>query len=73
MRRATPDPTALCPLAAEWLAQGLVYAGLILLPSTRTRTRAAITVLADRISTVLLDNSDGLSGSERWIGALRDF
>lgn len=60
------------PLAAEWLAQGRVHAGLILLPSTRTRTRAAIAVLADRISTVLLDNPDGLSGSERWIGALRD-
>jgi len=50
-----------------------VHAGLILLPSTCMGTRAAITVLADRISTVLLDNSDGLSGSERWIGALRDF
>ena len=61
------------PLAAEWLAQGRVHAGLILLPSTRTRTRAAIAVLADRISTVLRDNPDGLSGSECWIGALRDF
>jgi hypothetical protein len=61
------------PLAAEWLTQGRVHGGLILLPSTRTRTRAAIAVLADRISTVLLDNPDGLSGSERWIGALRDF
>ena len=60
------------PLAAEWLAHGRVHAGLILLPSTRTRTRATIAVLADRISTVLLDNPDGLSGSERWIGALRD-
>jgi hypothetical protein len=27
-------------------------------------------VLADRISTVLRDNPDGLSGSERWISAL---
>jgi hypothetical protein len=61
------------PLAAEWLAQGRVHAGLILLPSTRTRSRAAIAVLADRISTVLRDNPDGLSGSERWIGALPDF
>jgi hypothetical protein len=60
------------PIAAEWLAQGRLHAGLILLPSTRTRTRAAITVLADRISSVLRDNPDGLSGSERWIGALRD-
>jgi predicted nuclease of predicted toxin-antitoxin system len=61
------------PLAAEWLAQGRVHAGLILLPSTRTRTRAAIAVLADRISTMLHDNPDGLSGSERWIGPLHDF
>lgn len=58
------------PLAAEWLAQGRVHAGLILLPAARTRTRGAIAALADRISTVLLDNPDGLSGSERWIGAL---
>jgi hypothetical protein len=58
------------PLAAEWLAQGRVHAGLLLLPAARTRTRGAIAVLADRISTVLRDNPDGLSGSERWIGAL---
>jgi len=32
--------------------------------------RGAIAVLAERISTVLGDNPDGLSGSERWIGAL---
>jgi predicted nuclease of predicted toxin-antitoxin system len=60
------------PLAAEWLAQGRVHAGLILLPAARTRTRSAIAVLADRISTVLRDNPDGLSGSERWIGPLPD-
>jgi hypothetical protein len=47
-----------------------VHAGLILLPSTRTRTRGAIALLADRISAVLRDNPDGLSGGERWIGAL---
>ena len=59
------------PLAAEWLAQGRVHAGLILLPSTRTRTRGAIAMLAERISAVLPENPDGLSGSERWIGALQ--
>jgi predicted nuclease of predicted toxin-antitoxin system len=58
------------PLAAEWLAQGRVHAGLILLPSTRTRTRGAIALLAERISAVLRDNPGGLSGSERWIRAL---
>lgn len=58
------------PLAAEWLALGRVHAGLILLPSTRTRTRHAIAAIADAIETVLRDNPDGLNGSERWIGPL---
>jgi hypothetical protein len=58
------------PLAAQWLAQGRVHAGLILLPSARTRTRAAVTVLAARIGTVMGDSPDGLASSERWIGPL---
>jgi predicted nuclease of predicted toxin-antitoxin system len=58
------------PLAAQWLAQGRIHAGLILLPSARTRTRAAITMLADRIASVLRDNPGGLASSERWIGPL---
>ena len=60
------------PLAAEWLAQGRVHAGLILLPSTRTRTRDAIAAVAAAIENVLRDHPDGLSGSERWIGPLPD-
>jgi predicted nuclease of predicted toxin-antitoxin system len=58
------------PLAAQRLAQGRVHAGLILLPSSRTRTRATIALLADRIASVLRDNPDGLASSERWIGPL---
>jgi len=58
------------PLAAEWLAQGRVHAGLILLPSARTRTRDAIAAVAGAIENVLRDHPDGLSGSERWIGPL---
>ena len=58
------------PLAAEWLAQGRVHAGLILLPSTRTRARNAIAAVAGAIENVLRDHPDGLSGSERWIGPL---
>ena len=58
------------PLAAQWLAQGRVHAGLILLPSSHTRTRAAITMLADRIASVLRDNPGALASSERWIGPL---
>ena len=58
------------PLAAEWLAQGRVHAGLILLPSARTRTRRVIAAVAGAIENVLRDHPDGLSGSERWIGPL---
>ena len=60
------------PLAAEWLAQGRVHAGLILLPSARTRTRRVIAAVAGAIENVLRDHPDGLSGSERWIGPLPD-
>jgi Domain of unknown function (DUF5615) len=58
------------PLAAQWLAQGHIHAGLILLPSSRTRTRAAIAMLADRIGKVMGDNPEGLASGERWIGSL---
>jgi predicted nuclease of predicted toxin-antitoxin system len=58
------------PLAAERLAQGGTRAGLILVPSTRTRTRAAITALAGVIEKLLQEHPDGLAGSERWIGPL---
>ena len=54
----------------EWLAQGRVHAGLILLPSTRTRIRNAIAAVAGAIENVLRDHPDGLNGSERWIGPL---
>ena len=58
------------PLAAEWLAQGKTHAGLILLPSKRTRTRAAVATLAGAIEKVLHNHPEGLAGSERWIGPL---
>lgn len=56
------------PIAAEWLAQGHTHGGLILLPSSRTRTRSAVHALAKAIENVLRDHPDGLTGSERWIG-----
>ncbi len=59
------------PLAAQWLAQGMVHAGLILLPSNRTRSRNAIVAVAAAIESVLRDHPEGLSGSERWIAPLR--
>jgi len=58
------------PLASERLARGQTHSGLILLPSTRTRTRAAVAALADAIESVLRDHPNGLSSSERWIGPL---
>jgi predicted nuclease of predicted toxin-antitoxin system len=58
------------PLAAERLARGQNHGGLILLPSKRTRTQAAVEGLADAIETVLKAEPDGLESSERWIGPL---
>lgn len=58
------------PLAAEWLARGRTHAGLIVLPSSRTRTRTAVAALADALEGVLSEHPAGLSGSERWIGPL---
>jgi Domain of unknown function (DUF5615) len=58
------------PLAAERLAQGRTHGGLILVPSKRTRSRAAVTALAGAIEKVLREHPDGLAGSERWIGPL---
>ncbi len=55
------------PLAAEWLAHGRAHSGLILLLSSRTRTKAAVSKLAEAIGQVLQDNPKGLSGSERWV------
>jgi hypothetical protein len=58
------------PLAAARSAQGEQHGGLILLPSTRARTRAQVLRLADAIATVLSANPDGLESSERWVGPL---
>jgi Domain of unknown function (DUF5615) len=58
------------PLAAERIAQGRSHGGLILLPSARTRTRAAVAPLAVAIEQVLREHPDGLKDSERWIGPL---
>ena len=55
------------PLAAERLAQGESHAGLILLPSTRTRTRGSVEMLADAIEQILREHPDGLPATERWI------
>jgi predicted nuclease of predicted toxin-antitoxin system len=59
------------PLAAEFLAQGRIHAGLILLPSSRTRSRDAIAAIAIAIESILRDNVQGLNSGERWIGPLQ--
>jgi predicted nuclease of predicted toxin-antitoxin system len=56
------------PVAAERLILGQTHSGLILIPSKRTRTRAAVAVLADMIATILSDHPNGLADSERWVG-----
>ena len=58
------------PLAAEWLAHGRTHPGLILLPSSRTRTRTAVGILAEAIGEILRAQPDGIGGSERWIASL---
>lgn len=58
------------PLAAEWLAEGRIHPGLILLPSARTRTRTAVPALAAAIEAILRAHPDGIAGSERWVGPL---
>ncbi|MHB1444373.1 MAG: DUF5615 family PIN-like protein [Acidimicrobiales bacterium] len=58
------------PLAAECLTQGRTHPGLILLPSARTRTRSAVSALADAIEGVLMTKPGDLTSSERWIGPL---
>lgn len=58
------------PLAAEWHARGRTHPGLILLPSTRSRTRAAVPALAAAVEAILRAHPDGIAGCERWVGPL---
>jgi predicted nuclease of predicted toxin-antitoxin system len=66
----TNNITDFRPLAAEWLVTGRTHPGLILLPSARTRTRAAVPALAAAVQAVLSANADGIAGSEHWTGAV---
>lgn len=59
------------PIAAQRLAQGKQHAGLILLPSSRVRNRAATVALADAIEAVMRANPEGIPGAERWVGPLK--
>lgn len=58
------------PIAAGRLAHGKGHAGLILLPSARSRTRSAVKVLANGVERIMRDNPGGLADSERWVAPL---
>lgn len=55
------------PVAARRLTEGRGHGGLILLPSTRSRSRAAVHALADGVERIMRDNPGGLDDSERWV------
>ena len=58
------------PIAAQRLAQRKGHAGLILLPSTRARNRAAIGPLVSAIQAIMDTNPDGIHSGERWVAPL---
>lgn len=55
------------PLAAERVADGRGHAGLILLPSRRSRTREAIGGLIDAIGSIMRESPEALGDLERWV------
>lgn len=55
------------PLAADRLARGRGHSGLILVPATRPRTKAASRGIARDVDALLRDSGAGLRDSERWL------
>lgn len=55
------------PIAAARIAEGAAHAGLILVPATRHRTRAATGALVAAIEQLMRANPNGIADSERWI------
>lgn len=55
------------PLAADRLARGQGHSGLILVPATRPRTRAASHGIARDVDALLRTAEAGLRDSERWL------
>lgn len=58
------------PIGAARLQRGVSHAGLILVPSTRSRTRSAALSLAYAIEQVMRAEPDGLTMTERWLAPL---
>jgi hypothetical protein len=55
------------PIAAERLADGRGYAGLILVPANRSRSRDATGALAKAIEVVMRAHPRGIAETEHWI------
>jgi hypothetical protein len=55
------------PMAAERLADGRGHAGMILMPASRSRRRAATGALADAIEALMRAHPDGIHSAEHWI------
>jgi hypothetical protein len=54
-------------IAVERLADGRGHAGLILLPSNRSRRRDSTGAIADAIEGVMRAHPDGIPDAEHWI------
>lgn len=55
------------PLAAERIASGVGHAGLVLLPSRRSRSRDATGATADVIERLMRSHPNGIAGAEHWL------
>jgi len=55
------------PIAANRTLSGQGHGGLILLPSKRSRSRAAIGALADSIESILNAHPKGIANREEWV------
>ena len=53
------------PIAARMVAGGQGHRGLMLLPSTRSCSRAAVQPLTDVIERIMREHPEGLANSER--------
>lgn len=55
------------PIAAARLQRGQGHAGLILVPSTRPRTKKSTAPLANALEKIMRANPEGLADTERWM------
>ncbi len=55
------------PIATAAVLDGTGHPGLVLLPATRSRTKAAVGALVAAITDVMRAHPDGIHDSEHWI------